>query len=70
MAKTIKTRIENLETRSPNREHDWIIQVGMDAGGRIESNFYRDGELVTQKEFNQEFKPVKGEPIQITLNWE
>jgi hypothetical protein len=65
MTKTIKTRLDSLEAKSPD-DHDWTIEIGMDETGQIRTRHYKDGVEVSLAQYHNEFKPTGG-PINVKV---
>lgn len=65
MTKTIKTRLDSLEAKSPD-DHSWKIVIAMDENDHLVTKQYKDGVEVSPVEW-QRHKPKPGEPIEVEV---
>jgi hypothetical protein len=66
MTRTIKTRLDSLEAKSPD-DHSWEIVIGLDENDHLQTKQYKDGQEVTLAQWYREHKPKPGEPINVKV---
>jgi len=66
MANKIKTRLDALEAQAPD-DHHWKILIFADENDQIKTKQYKDGQEVSLAQWQNEHKPVKGEPIEVEV---